>query len=549
MKKITLGIYGIKDINNSKIPTLSHDHGIVVMQNGKVLHHAQLERIDRQKHSKNMPAALYELLKQKKWLTEDFNLIITDNVLGRSLINDEGNLRIEAKWQGSLCNTYEKARGWWLDKPRDAFVISHELAHLGSCLPFFGAFKNNSLLIHFDGGASLSNFSAWAYKNGELTNIEYHWGLKYLSSLYNANALVFGMVGAKAVDLNSVPGKFMGFASLGKYNPELEQWLTENDFFKDCWKSKKPFFESAKANFGVELNYLDQKNEFIQNVACTIQHVFIKQTFEKIVDLQEKTQTDYLYFSGGSALNILLNNKLIASEAFKNVFIPPCCNDSGLALGAAAFFEWKNGNNIQIHSPYLENWGIEDYSTSINNETIKKAAQLLIHNKVIGIANGFGEIGPRALGNRSIISLASSNKLAQKVSMEHKQREWYRPVAPIMLEKNAKYFTGLHHIHHLSKYMLVDFNILPERQNEMIGAVHKDGTARIQTLFARDENPFMYELLCYLDEKHGVKALINTSFNHRGEPIVHTLEQARESAMAMHLDAVVLNGKLESFQA
>ena len=165
-------------------------------------------------------------------------------------------------------------------------------------------------------------------------------------------------------------------------------------------------------------------------------------------------------------MNIVLNSRLVESGWFKSVFIPPCCNDPGLALGAAAFFEWFTYGQIEKHSPYLNNWRIPP-EPFIYTEEI---ASLLLQQKVIGICNGPGEIGPRALGNRSIISLASSKKLALKVSIEHKQREWYRPVAPIMLEKNTRYFTGLETIDPLSRYMLLDFNILSEHRKEIKGA-------------------------------------------------------------------------------
>ncbi len=544
-KYLTIGVYGIQDINTSDIPTISHDHGIAIMQNGAVIRSIHIERLNRKKQSAELGFMLYSLLKSENLLNEPCNYIFIDNVLGRSFINTEGNIRFEAPIQKKLKANIEEGNLWLLDKNIKAYALNHELAHIGSCLPFFGDYKENSLLIHFDGGASKSNFSAWHYYNHELTLVEYNWDLKWLSSLYNANALVFSIVNAKQKDLNSVPGKFMGFASFGTYSESIEKWLRQNSFFETCWKNKKAFFESAKKHFNISIKHIDQKASFIQDVATTIQHIFIRESFKKISELQKAIKAEYLYYSGGSALNILLNNKIIESDIFANVFIPPCCNDSGLALGAAAFFEWKQNNNIKISSPYLNNWGIEHYNAKHSQETIKKVADLLKAKKVIGVSNNQAEIGPRALGNRSILSLASDKKLAQKLSMQHKKREWYRPVAPIMLEKNAKYFTGKNSIHHLSKYMLLDFLILPEKQKELIGAVHINGTARIQTIFNKEENPFIYDLLTYLDENHNVKALINTSFNIKGEPIVHTIEDAVKSAKNMQLDAVVLNGKLE----
>ena len=164
-------------------------------------------------------------------------------------------------------------------------------------------------------------------------------------------------------------------------------------------------------------------------------------------------------------------------------------------------------------------------------------------HKIIGVCNGYGEIGPRALGNRSLIALADNKPLSQRLSMEVKKREWYRPVAPIMLLENAQKVTG-QKITSLAKYMLSDFTIRPEYHQQMEGVVHSNQTARIQTVANESDNPFMYRVLKYLYEKHGVLALINTSFNAQGEPIVHTKDDAFRSAKRMNLDALIYNNQL-----
>jgi carbamoyltransferase len=94
--------------------------------------------------------------------------------------------------------------------------------------------------------------------------------------------------------------------------------------------------------------------------------------------------------------------------------------------------------------------------------------------------------------------------------------------------------------------MLLDFPIVPERQNEIAGVVHANGTARIQALFERGDNSVLWDLLTLLEAQYGVKALINTSFNSKGEPIVHSEDDARRSARQMKIDAVFLNGKIEA---
>jgi len=543
--KPTIAIYGIQDRSNYEHPFYVHDHNLALMQNGEVVNFLQQERISRRKRDNTLHIHLKDILKAKKMLGKDYDLVFVDNVVGRTFLLQNGEVRFEAPLNTALSTGLEQGKCWWFNEEKKAWVLNHELAHMFSCLPFFGNFKENSLLVHFDGGASLSNFSAATYKNGKLKWLEYNWNLKPFSTIYNANALVFSMIGAKLSQQNAVPGKFMGFAGLGSYKPELEVWLTANKFFQDIWGKTSLFFEAAKMDFGVELKSFNQKDSFMQNVAATLQQIFVKQILKKLEELQAKTRTENLYYTGGSALNIVANTQIINSNIFKQIFIPPCTEDSGLALGAAAFAEWKKHGEVKVHSAYLNNWRIENYTSSYTNETIKEVAEQLVRRKLIGVCNGKGEAGPRALGNRSILALANSKALSKDLSVEKKGREWYRPLAPIALEKNVKYFTGLKEIHPLSKFMLLDFSVLPDKQKEIIGASHADGTARFQTIFTRNDNPFIFDLLIYLDENYKVKALINTSYNAGGEPIVHTENDALISAKNMELNGVVLNGKFQ----
>ncbi len=540
--KPSLAIYGIQDRQNYKHPFYVHDHNLALMQNGSVISFLQQERSSRKKRDNSLHIHLKEILKEKQLLSTDYDLVFVDNVVGRAFITRDGDARFEAPLQNQLSTGLDKGKCWWFGSEREAYALNHELAHIFSCLPFFGNFKENSLLVHFDGGASLSNFSAAIFKNNKIEWLEYHWDLKPYSIIYNANALVFAIIGAKLPEQNSVPGKFMGFAGFGMYRPELERWLQQNELFQNIWGKTSLFFHKAKQDWDIELRSFDQKNSFIQDIAATLQHIFVQQILKKLKELAEKTEAENLYYTGGSALNIVANTAIISSNIFKHVFIPPCTEDSGLALGAAAFMEWQKHGFSNIHSPFLNNWGIEEYSCTYSEETIERVAKDLMSQKIIGVCNGFGEAGPRALGNRSILSLANSKELSKKLSMEKKGREWYRPLAPVALEKNTRFFTGKNDVHPLSKYMLLDFKVLPKNQKEIAGAIHADGTARFQTIFHREENPFIFDLLHYLDKNLSVKALINTSFNTKGEPIVHTKRDAKNAAKKMNLDGFVING-------
>jgi len=334
-------------------------------------------------------------------------------------------------------------------------------------------------------------------------------------------------------------------ASYGEYDPKIEQWLKKNDFFQSIWKNKQLFFNQLKRDWNINLKSFDQKNYFIQNITATIQHIFESDLIQKLEDLKTKTETDYLYYSGGSALNIKANTRLIMSKLFKDVFVPPCTNDSGLSIGAGAFVEWKKHGKVKSHSPYLNNWGLQNADHSFEKAHIETVASCLLNGKVVGVCIGPGESGPRALGNRSILALANSKQLADFISTKLKGREWYRPIAPVMLSKNLEYYTGEQNNYSLAKYMLMDFSIKPERQKEIEGVVHVDGTSRIQTIEERTQNPYLFDLLSYLDEAKGIKALINTSFNAKGKPIVHTEKDALNEAKEMGLEFVVLNGRLD----
>ena len=541
--RATIGIYGIQDRLDTQFPQYVHDHSLAVAKDGVIEKYLHLERITRKKRDNKLYTNLPQLIKDANLVNIDADVVFVDNVVGRALISSNGQIRFEAPLNPKLSKEHEKGKLWWFDHELDGYVLCHELAHIFSCLPFYGEFEENSLLIHFDGGASLSNFSAWTYRMGKITPVEHHWELKPFTSLFNANALTFGIIGATMENQNSVAGKLMGYAALGNYNEEIDFWLRQNNWFEDIWGKRSLFFEKAKADFNIDMKSFDQKSTFLQDVAATIQELFMRETLLKLDDMETLTGCKKLYYTGGCALNIQTNSAIIESGLFEKVYIPPCPDDSGLSLGAAAFGEWKKGHQVKIHQPYLNSWGIDNSSFTYTNEDLNHVARLLSEGKVIGICNGYGEAGPRALGNRSIVALPTK-ALAHKVSVELKKREWYRPVAPIMLEKNACYFTNSKNIHPLSKFMLLDLKVCEQKQKEIPGVIHANGTARIQTIASKNENPFMFDLLSLLNDSYHIKALINTSFNSKEEPIVHTKEDALLSGKTMGLDAVVVNGEV-----
>jgi carbamoyltransferase len=546
-----IGIYAVPDINSEDYPELVHDHNITVLNGGNLIWFLHLERFSRIKYHSGFPQYLEDVARELKLVpAKDMVFVFVDHEIGRSFISKSGKIRLEAPLNPNLCETLENANLYWFGEKPEAYVLNHELAHIYSCIPFYGEFKENSLLVHSDGGASKSNFSVWIYRKKRLKLIEAHYKYKWLSSIFNANALVFKIVKAGKKDQNSVPGKFMGLEAYGNYNRDIEQWLIENNFFKDIWGSSRLFFLAVKTKFGLEISAIDNRNQLICDIAATIHEIFVREMIQIFENLQRKFNADYLYYSGGTSLNIKLNARLLAKKIFKDVFIPPCTNDSGLSLGAATALSMMKNHSVNIQTPYLNNFKIDENDRlNYSDSDLSDVAYEIENSKVVGICNAFGEAGPRALGNRSIVARVDNKNLAVKISEQIKKREWYRPVAPVMLLRNAKYFTDRESFPVISKYMLTDFEILPEKVNELKGCVHQDGTARIQIIFNREENPYIYDLLNYLEEKYSIRALINTSFNRGGEPIVHTKEDAIRAAEEMKLDGIVLNGKFKKTRA
>jgi carbamoyltransferase len=548
----TLAIYGIQDRSAFAHPGYTHDHNLCLMENGEVKTYLHLERWSRRKYDNRMSIFLEELIAEGQLeLPDQFELVMVNSFVGNAFVSKSGRLRFETEAPVAVKPHLTPARAWWEVKDWEggllpAWAISHELAHVASTLPFYGDWQDDSLLVHFDGGASRGNFSAYLLRKGKLELVECHWELSQLSKFFNDNALAFALVGAQPGEHCSVAGKLMGYATLGEYHPEIGTWMRQHQYFRHIWDDWSIFNRKARKTFGWKGSLKENKDPFLMSVAAVFQHDFTQLFLHHLEKIQRKLNVRFLYFTGGCALNIVTNRKLLQKGWFEEVFIPPACNDSGLALGAAAFREREKGICIKTHSPFLNNLGLREKvaSQTWTTDFLDEICQLLLQRKVLGLFLGKGEAGPRALGHRSLIALADSKALADRISIEIKGREWYRPLAPVMLEKNVREVTGMATIPQIADFMLVDFSILPDFHSVMEGVIHR-GYARIQSIRNRSFHPFLFDLLARLDEKYGVKALINTSFNRRGAPIVHTESQAIEAGWQMGVDALILNGHLE----
>ncbi|MEL6132841.1 MAG: carbamoyltransferase N-terminal domain-containing protein, partial [Bacteroidota bacterium] len=378
-----IGIYGITDRFDHPYPAYVHDHNVTLMEDGMIKGYVHLERHSRRKYDNRLGQYIEELLLEGTWdVQPDAQWVFVNTFVGNDFQSRGGRLRFELQAKPQIHVEGQRGWGWWQyaaweGREINAYMLSHELAHIGACLPFYGAFKDNSLLVHFDGGASQSNFSAFLYREGEVNPLAHHWELSHLSKFYNDHALTFRILKSSPGMHTSVPGKLMGYAALGNYRPELVPWLVAHDYFRMIWKNEAYFYRAAEKQWGWQGSLDDQHDPFLLDVAATLQEIFIQGILQTLQQLQEIHQADFLYYSGGCALNILANQRILDRGLFQEVFIPPCCSDSGLSLGAVAWMSWQQGRAVAKHSPYLNEWlPIErvDYTP----EDIQSVGKLLV---------------------------------------------------------------------------------------------------------------------------------------------------------------------------
>lgn len=543
-----VAIWGIQDGSGYPLEGYSnyfptHDHSFCVMSSdGNIKTSLELERITRVKNDYRLSKYIEDF---SKYLPEDFLLVSVNHFAGSSFISENGLWRVEGK-VFNISDLITPTKSFVNRKWRESYICSHELAHIGSILPFVGKFKDNSLLIHIDGLASESCFSVFKYKEGKIEHIHHGWEPLEEIQIFGFNDLTCSMMGMDEKHRLATAGRLMGYSSYGKYNDRIRKWLKENNWYSNHWENPHKFFADVKKEFGKSFETFDLNNQFFKDIAFVCQKEFEETIFELIKKYKDLTGTDYLYLSGGSALNINLNTKIIQSGLFKEVFVPPCCSDTGLALGAASIVQMLRGNEISTCSPFLNSVEVEDKKLKKLSKTmVEQIVDRLYKGEIMGVCIGLSEIGPRALGHRSIMAIPISRKMYDKVNTNIKRREWYRPLAPIIIDSLAEeVFPGSTETM-LSKYMLSNFKVSNQWVDKIPAVIHIDGTSRTQVVYKEEkELEPIYKILEMLWDKYKIPCLINTSFNGPGEPIVNSDNDAIATATKLGMDFVLLDDKI-----
>jgi len=267
----------------------------------------------------------------------------------------------------------------------------------------------------------------------------------------------------------------------------------------------------------------------------------------------EKTKSRNVCLAGGVALNSKANGKIVASGLVEKSFVQPAASDDGVALGAALAPYMDRGGRLPMKAmrhaylgPEFDDGAIESALKTYKlnyarlGDAAETAAELLSNGKILGWFQGRMEFGPRALGSRSILADPRDPEMNAKVNNAVKFREWWRPFAP-SLKKGAtgEYLESASD----SPFMVLTAQVRPEKRAVIPSVTHVDGSARPQTV-EKEINPLYWRLIDEFEKRTGVPVIMNTSFNLRGEAIVHTPTDAIRTFFSSGMDALVIGSFL-----
>ena len=548
--------------------SVGHDKGAALIKDGEVLIAITQERISRIKNDGAYQGgiipieSIFYCLNEYKYTFDDLDLI----VYSTTEITD---------------TTYEQLQKYWNIPKKKVIHMPHHLAHAYST--FFSSGMEESAIIVADASGSILNSSNqtkdwypedYKYAVAEQRDLTegislYHFTKSGYTEVYkkwvtsppdintNECTSVGTMYSEGSVQLVYEPntqtwpaGKLMGLASYADKNivdeaPLFAHWVDDNHtdicipnntiYPRVTWRSD---FYSRACVAGIYQREQERISLMLAELAKNL------------------TDSDNVCTAGGSFLNCNSNEQIIKSGLFENCFFIPPADDSGIPLGCAwyAYQQVADIDETKMISPYLGKTypeelivqAISDFPecrfTHYENfeELCDFVSGVLVNNRVVGWYQNGAEIGPRALGNRSILASPLTHWMKDHINHDVKKREWYRPFAPAVL---FEYQRDIFELNTYSPHMLVTSQVKPEWWDKIPAVVHIDKSSRYQSV-TPDNNPRFYQIINSFFNKTGVPVLLNTSFNGPREPIVETPQDAIRTMFNCNLDYLVLGNYL-----
>lgn len=502
-----------------------HNTCAALIRDGQITSIAE-ERIDRIKDSRAFPQKAVDACMRDLGVKsyDDIDLVVMDYITDRE------------DWRQD-CFRRECRKDVFLtgiDASRIK-LVNHHLCHAYAV--FYSSGFNEAAILIVDGRGS----------DGETQSLYFGPTMECIAKTHQVGIGLLYSTVTKAIGFQVLEeGKTMGLAPYGRD--------VEGQIF-DFW----PRFSGIKTDYGRFCGQGDY-NIIARHAPILSFHDKARAAWEVQAECERamlwltdyaklKTGAKKLCISGGVGLNSVANNRIVKSGIFDEVFINPAASDTGIALGAALWgWEQLGGNPRMKISPYIGpahevDWRrlAVPHGVHVNRQNGEGAAiTMLQHNKIVARWSGRSEMGPRALGNRSILMspLKAENKDVLNKRVKH--REHFRPFAPVVPQYLAADYFDLDRP---SPYMLLVPDVLPNKRSVIPAVTHVDGTARVQTV-THEQNPGLARLVEGFGAKTGVSVLLNTSFNVAGEPIVETVDDAIRCFMGTEIDALLIEDVL-----
>lgn len=584
------------------ISAFYHDSAATILIDGEIIAAAQEERFTRKKHDANYPFNSIEFVLK----FANLKLSEVDHIVffEKPFLKFERLLETYVAFAPKGFLSFSKAMPIWIKEKlfqknllfkklqthdvnftsdKNIFFSEHHLSHAASA--FYPSPFKEAIVLTADGVGEWATTTVAIGKENNLEIVKEIHFPHSLGLLYSAFTYYTGF------KVNSGEYKLMGLAPYGSplYVDKIKKLIDVKE--DGSFRLDQKYFNYATGLTMTNKKFddlfgqkprdpkKDNLTQFHMDIASSIQKVTEEIVIKLAKSIREEFKIDNLCLAGGVALNCVANGKLFKEKIFKNIWVQPAAGDAGGSLGAALalwHIEQENERIIlsgdkmkgsylgdefsqtQIEKELLELGG--NFETLKYDQLIDKTAELISQENAIGWFQGRMEFGPRALGNRSILGDPRSDKMQKILNLKVKYRESFRPFAPSILKEDVEDWFNLNVD---SPYMLMVADINPKRKIEMtenqknlfgidklnvkrsdIPAVtHVDYSARIQTV-SNETNPKYYDLISKFKEKTSCPVIINTSFNVRGEPIVHSPSDAFNCFMGTDLDYLVIGNSI-----
>ncbi|MFF6791198.1 carbamoyltransferase [Streptomyces filamentosus] len=578
------------------ISAFYHDSAAALIADGRPLAAAQEERFTRVRHDSSFPAnAVRYCLEEAGATLDDVAAVayyedpelkyqrVRATHLGTAPGGLEAFLRTRPEWSGWKRTADRRVRreleALGLGRVPEVDARRHHESHAASA--FFPSPYESAAVLCVDSVGEWATTTLWHGTGTELRPVAEIRFPHSLGLLYSAFTYFCGF------KVDSGEYKLMGLAPYG--TPRYADLIREHliDVKEDgSFRLDTRHFEFLHGQvmtgrafeklFGGPRRQSESplaEREF--DLAASVQAVTEEVVLRLARTARRLTGEKHLCMAGGVALNCVANGKVVREGVFDEVWIQPAAGDAGGALGAATAVAVERGagrdhlagghdamSGSLLGPSYdadaiggtLDRLGAS-YTRLEGDEVAASVAGHLADGAVVGWFQGRMEFGPRALGSRSIIGDPRDPKMQSTMNLKIKFRESFRPFAPSVLREDLKDYFALDQD---SPYMLMvapvaeaqriepaedsaaaGLDLLKVTRSTIPAVTHVDGSARVQTVSARNNAPY-HRLLTAFKEQTGCPVLINTSFNVRGEPIVNTPEEAYTCFMRTGMDVLVL---------